>query len=102
MGVIRISTEIVTSDTNSANHQKVFVDRESQRQRFRENLGSVPYYGSHLIYYAGTGGVGKTALIHELKNSVQGTINSKIKFVIYDFTIGTGFLQIVTLKKKIS
>ena len=100
MGVIHINTEIVKSETNSANQQKIFVDRKSQKQRFRENLGAVPHYGSHLIYYAGTGGVGKTALINELKNSVQGTINSKIKFVSYDFTSGTEMLSTLNAMKK--
>ena len=101
MGVIRISTEIVTSDTNSVNQQKFFVDRESQRQRFWENLGAVPHYGSHLIYYAGTGGVGKTSLIYDLKNSVQNTTKAKkFKFVGYDFTSGTEMLSTLNALKK--
>lgn len=100
MGIIRIITELVTSSTNSANQQKIFIDRESQKQRFRENLGEVPDKGSHLIYYAGTGGVGKSSLIQELKNSVQGTINAKIKFVSYDFTNGTEMLTTLNALKK--
>lgn len=101
LGVIRISKEIVTSDTNSANQQKIFVDCESQKQRFWENLGAVPYYGSHLIYYASTGGVGKTALINELKNSVQNTTKAeKFKFVSYDFTSGTEMLSTLNALKK--
>lgn len=97
LGVIRISTA-----TDIKNDNAVFVDRESQRQIFRENLGAVPKYGSHLIYYAGTGGVGKTALIQELKNSIQenSTINSKIKFVSYDFTSGLEMFKTLNAMKK--
>lgn len=102
LGAIKTSMEAVVNVANAENQRKFFVDRISQRQRFRENLGAVPHYGSHLIYYAGTGGVGKTYLIQELKSSIQGssTTNSRIKFVSYDFTSGTEMLSTLNAMKQ--
>ena len=101
MGSISRRKKTVESDTQSAESKNVFVDREDQRQVFNRNLGEVSPDGSRLIYYAGVGGVGKTALIRELENSFQGTAKeAKFKYVSYDFTYGTDMLTVLNALKK--
>ena len=68
-----MSTETAVSVADSADLQKIFVDRKAQRNAFDENPGKILTDESRLIYYAGVGGVGKTALIRELESSLPIT-----------------------------
>ena len=101
MGDIPGRKKTFESETQVTDSQNFFVDREVQRQIFNKNLGEVSTNGSRLLYYAGLGGVGKTALINELKNSVQGTSKEgKFKYINYDFTHGTEMLAVLSALKK--
>ena len=48
LGVIRTSTEVITSETDSASRQKIFVDRQSQRELFNEKLSGIRETGDEL------------------------------------------------------
>ena len=101
MGSILRRKKTVATETETAVSQNFFVDREDQRDAFNKNLGEVSSEGSRLIYYAGVGGIGKTALIRELENSFKGTTKeAKFKFVSYDFTYGTDMLTVLNALKK--
>ena len=92
MGVIRTSTEVITSETDSASRQKIFVDREPQRELFNEKLSSIrgTSNSDNFIYYYGAGGVGKTALLRELSKE-----QSSLKKIVYDFTSGTDMFMVL-------
>lgn len=105
MGSIKISTETVVSDINSVNQQNFFVDRQSQREIFNKNLRDVTGHNKQLIYYAGTGGIGKSTLIQKLENDLKntltnGAISLLFKTVSYDFTSGTDMLTTLNALKK--
>jgi len=103
LGSISRRKKTVVIETDSAVSQSFFVDRETQRDAFNKNLGEVSNDGSRLIYYAGVGGVGKTALIRELESSFQGTTKeAKFKYVSYDFTYGSYMLTVLNALKKLS
>ena len=80
------------------------MDRETQRNIFRQNIGAIETEkSSQLIYYAGAGGVGKTALIRELENSIQGNYSAtglQFESVSYDFTFATEMLTVLKALKK--
>ena len=81
----------------------IFVDRESQREMFNEKLQSMKINHSgnnQVIYYSGTGGVGKTALIQELEKDLIAEIDDnfqKFKYVSYNFTPGIGAEMLTVL-----
>ena len=102
MGIIQRKTTPTENDENSVDSQKIFVDRESQSNVFNENLKEISKGGNHLIYYAGTGGIGKSALIRQLESGLH--ISSKkltFKSVTYDFTSGTEMLTVLNALKKL-
>lgn len=81
-----------------------FVDRDNQLNIFKQHLNAISPEGSLLLFYLGTGGVGKTALIKELENTLLSKV-SKFKYVEYTFNSGTDMLLTLnalrgTLKKK--
>ena len=97
--MILLSTE---TSFNPADCQKIFVDRAVPRQVFNVNIGKISPGDDRLIYYTGVGGVGKTALIRKLENSLQDA--SRIimfKYVSYDFTYGAGMLPVLNALKKL-
>ncbi len=101
MGSIKIAKELVKNDKDSTDRKEIFVDREPQRKIFRKNIGAIGE-GSQLLYYAGAGGVGKTALIRELEKYVNSDSSKSLNFksVSYDFTFGTEMLTVLNALKK--
>ena len=82
--------------------QKIFVDREIQREIFKERLVEISPEGSLLIYYSGAGGIGKTALLNKLQKYLD-TKKQIFKCVNYDFTTSTDMLTTLNnLKKTLS
>ena len=63
---------------------KNFVDRETQRNIFKDHITKISDEYSLLLFYSGAGGSGKTALIRELENSLF-TKESIYKYASYDF-----------------
>lgn len=102
LGSIKTAKEFFESDKASIDGKKFFVDREVQRNIFKQNIGAIVEEGRQLIYYAGAGGVGKTALIRELENSIQDNSATSLQFksVSYDFSFGTEMLTVLNALKK--
>lgn len=102
LGSIQTNANYFESVASSVDAQKIFVNRETQRQIFLENLGLIPQKGSQLIYYAGAGGIVKTALIRELEKYINGNSSRSLKYksVSYDFTCGTEMLTVLNALKK--
>ena len=101
MGSIKINTETTVSETNSIDNQNFFVDRQSQSEVFEKNLLDVTGSNNQLIYYAGTGGIGKSTLIQKLENDINNATRSlRFKTVSYDFTSGTDMLTALNALKK--
>ncbi|MBQ9488162.1 MAG: hypothetical protein IJU91_10280 [Selenomonadaceae bacterium] len=102
MGSIKINTETAVSDITSTNNQKFFVDRDSQSHVFNKKLNGVFNGGHDLIYYAGTGGIGKSALIKKLEHDLSSKSTTLIfKSVSYDFTSGTDMLTVLNALKQL-
>ena len=103
LGSINITKEFFDGDKDSIDGKKIFVDRESPRNTFRQNIGALEEKGKQLVYYAGAGGIGKTALIRELENSIQGNYSAtglQFKSVSYDFSFATEMLTVLKALKK--
>jgi len=102
LGSIKTAKEFFESDKALIDGKKIFVDREFQRNIFKQNIGAIKKEGRQLVYYAGTGGVGKTALIRELENSIQNNSATSLQFtsVSYDFSFGTEILTVLNALKK--
>lgn len=102
MDSIKINKETAVSDITSTNNQKFFVDRDSQSRVFNKKLNGVFNGGHDLIYYAGTGGIGKSALIKKLEHDLSSKSTTLIfKSVSYDFTSGTDMLTVLNALKKL-
>ena len=67
LGSIKTAKELFESDNDLIDGKEIFVDREIQRNIFRQNIGAINENDSQLIYYAGASGGGKTALFVNLK-----------------------------------
>ncbi|MBQ7704071.1 MAG: ATP-binding protein, partial [Selenomonadaceae bacterium] len=79
--------------------RRFFVDRENQRDIFKQHLGQISLAGSSLIFYSGAGGIGKTALIKELENYTS-TKKQIFKYASYDFPQVTDMLSTLNALKE--
>ena len=98
MGVLK-RKKSADNPQDKTDSQKFFIDRESQRETFKSNLGEISPEGSVLIFYSGAGGVGKTALIEDLKNYLS-TKKLIYKYVYYAFPQVTDMLSTLNALKK--
>ena len=83
---------------------EIFVDRETQPQKFNENLNRLISQNNSenaVLYYSGAGGVGKSALIRELENSLAtGENNFNVKAANYSFSENPSMLTTLTALKE--
>lgn len=102
-----------TSTANSVVHKEFFVDREAQTETFSNTLNKLQSNRGTVMYYAGTGGIGKSALIQKLEKFLISKIDDetekfkygKFKYVSYDFATESSveMLTVLTaLWKKLS
>lgn len=86
MGVISLKRKIPSRNQRKRDNSiaKIFVDRESQRNVFKDHIAKISKEYSLLLFYSGAGGSGKTALIRELENLLL-TKSSIYKYASYDF-----------------
>lgn len=102
MGIVSLKRKIPSRHQRKKDNSiaKCFVDRESQRSIFKEHISKISDEYSLLLFFAGAGGSGKTALIRELENSLL-TKSSVYKYASYDFKEeGTDMITTLNVLKK--
>lgn len=64
---------------------RIFVDREQYRADFRKQLQDLSTDGTSLLLFYGEGGIGKTALIKELKKEIENSVHKNVAYASIDF-----------------
>ena len=88
--------EKISDDTTEP--RKEFIDRIEPRKAFWNRYVKMVNEGSTVITFYGAGGVGKTALIEQIKKEINHSdslTRKECKFIHYDFSISTDLREVL-------